>query len=593
LLFDILFFLFGWYNIFCELLGGVFMEHLSLYRKYRPSNFDEMVDQSYIVKTIKNSILNNKLSHAYLFYGPRGTGKTSMAKLVAKIVNCDNLIDFKPCDKCASCISINDKSSADVIEMDAASNNGVDEIREIRSRVNLLPNISKYKVYIIDEVHMLSIGAFNALLKTLEEPPSHVIFILATTEINKVPETILSRCQSFEFRRISIDGIVNRLKFISDAEALHVEDGVLELIGSYSNGGLRDSINMLDKLSSFSDNVTLDDFYRFKGISDPSIINDFVNNLLDSCSESVITCLDNFRNSGINYVLLINEILLNLRNRIVDNVKSNRFDNDILFRLVSDFNVLLHDVKDAIYANVIFEVGIFKLLCGNRVDISENDINLNKKDKVLKTPYTVVDETNINTLEKPQVSNDFVVEEADNAVDTSAGNGSGSSVFNNSRLSEKAIAIRVNNAFANADKSVLEKYRNEWFKFNDFVNNSEFSSVVSYLLDGVIRVAGPDYVMISVKYDSILNNAFSNLSKIESLFEMVFKNKCSLVFVLDSEWDRYKLDYVNNIKNGKKYVIIEENENDGIIDITAADSYTSAVFDDAAELFGSDIVEVR
>jgi len=279
LLFDILFFLFGWYNIFCELLGGVFMEHLSLYRKYRPSNFDEMVDQSYIVKTIKNSILNNKLSHAYLFYGPRGTGKTSMAKLVAKIVNCDNLIDFKPCDKCASCISINDKSSADVIEMDAASNNGVDEIREIRSRVNLLPNISKYKVYIIDEVHMLSIGAFNALLKTLEEPPSHVIFILATTEINKVPETILSRCQSFEFRRISIDGIVNRLKFISDAEALHVEDGVLELIGSYSNGGLRDSINMLDKLSSFSDNVTLDDFYRFKGISDPSIINDFVNNL--------------------------------------------------------------------------------------------------------------------------------------------------------------------------------------------------------------------------------------------------------------------------------------------------------------------------
>jgi len=234
--------------------------------------------------------------------------------------------------------------------------------------------------------------------------------------------------------------------------------------------------------------------------------NDFVNNLLDSCSESVITCLDNFRNSGINYVLLINEILLNLRNRIVDNVKSNRFDNDVLFRLVSDFNTLLHDVKDAIYANVIFEVGIFKLLCGNSVDVSRNDIKLNKKDKVLKNPHTVVDETNINTLDKSQVSNDFVVENADSAVDTSASNVSGSSVFNNSKLSEKSIAIRVNNAFANADKSVLEKYRNEWFKFNDFVNNSEFSSVVSYLLDGVIRVAGPDYVMISVKYDSILNN---------------------------------------------------------------------------------------
>ena len=190
------------------------MSYLALYRKYRPQTFDELAGQNFIVKILKNSIINEKISHAYLFYGPRGTGKTSVAKLLAKIVNCENLKDFTPCGECASCKSFVNKNNPDVIEIDAASNNGVDEIREIRNNVGLLPSISKYKVYIIDEVHMLSSGAFNALLKTLEEPPKHAIFILATTEFYKVPETIVSRCQCFEFSRISEDKIVDRLKYI-------------------------------------------------------------------------------------------------------------------------------------------------------------------------------------------------------------------------------------------------------------------------------------------------------------------------------------------------------------------------------------------
>src|SRR5574344_540288 len=175
----------------------------ALYRKYRPKTFDDVVGQETIIKTLKNEINNNKINHAYLFCGPRGTGKTSVAKIFAKVVNCEELKDCNPCNKCVSCTQINDGQSTDIVEIDAASNNGVDEIRELKSKVNLVPSVSKYKVYIIDEVHMLSIGAFNALLKPLEEPPHHAIFILATTDPYKLPTTILSRCQRFDFKKVN------------------------------------------------------------------------------------------------------------------------------------------------------------------------------------------------------------------------------------------------------------------------------------------------------------------------------------------------------------------------------------------------------
>ena len=211
------------------------MSYTALYRKYRPSNFSNVVGQKVVVNILKNSLMTGHISHAYLFAGPRGTGKTSIAKIFAKAVNC---LDFHNdiCGKCENCINL-EKNDIDIIEIDAASNNGVEEIRTIRDNVKLLPSFCKYKIYIIDEVHMLSTGAFNALLKTLEEPPSHVIFILATTEMNKIPLTVLSRCQRFDFTRLSVDDISSRLKFILNSENKSLSDDVINYISTVSDGG--------------------------------------------------------------------------------------------------------------------------------------------------------------------------------------------------------------------------------------------------------------------------------------------------------------------------------------------------------------------
>ena len=216
----------------------------ALYRKYRPQTLDDVCGQDTIVKIITNSILNNQINHAYLFAGPRGTGKTSIAKIFGRIVNCQNPNGCIPCGKCPSCL---EKNNSDIIEIDAASNNGVDEIRELRNKVNLVPAFGKYKVYIIDEVHMLTTGAFNALLKTLEEPPAHVIFILATTDPHKIPETIISRCQRLDFKRISDDAIVENLTKIAQKENIDVEKDALYEIARLSAGGMRDSVGMLDQ----------------------------------------------------------------------------------------------------------------------------------------------------------------------------------------------------------------------------------------------------------------------------------------------------------------------------------------------------------
>lgn len=293
------------------------MEKLSLYRKYRPKDFDNLVGQDYIKTTLINAIKSKQISHSYIFSGPRGTGKTTTARLMAKAINCENLInDFEPCNKCDLCNDINKGSLIDVIEIDAASNTSVDDVRELKENTSFAPTRSKAKVYIIDEFHMLSKSAFNALLKTLEEPPANVYFILATTELHKIPETIISRCQNFEFKRISMDSLSQRLNFIAHEEGIVVEENALKLISKYSNGGLRDAISLLEQLS-ISENITEDSVSKMLGISSIELINGFYKVIKEKDTQNALKFIDTIIESGVDLRQFIHDFINLLREKVM------------------------------------------------------------------------------------------------------------------------------------------------------------------------------------------------------------------------------------------------------------------------------------
>ena len=295
------------------------MAYQALYRKYRPQTFSDVVGQEHITETLKNELAEGKTVHAYLFTGTRGTGKTSCAKILAKAVNCLNPNGGDPCLECESCRAIFEGENTDIVEIDAASNNSVDSIRELRDLISFAPSSSKYRVYIIDEVHMLTLSAFNALLKTLEEPPSHVVFILATTEVHKLPATILSRCQRFDFRRIDNKKICERIQYIAEKENLTVTDDAATLIAAAADGGMRDALSSLDKLTSFTTNkITLDDFAEVNGMITRKMLSDFCDNVFSGDISAVLYKINSYSSCGKNLIQIITQLMHYLRNLAVN-----------------------------------------------------------------------------------------------------------------------------------------------------------------------------------------------------------------------------------------------------------------------------------
>ncbi len=288
-----------------------------LYLKYRPQVLSEVFGQDHIKKTLLSALLNNRISHAYLFTGSRGTGKTTIARILAKAVNCANPKNGEPCNKCESCKEITVGKSLDVIEIDAASNRGIDEIRELRDKIKFLPAKSRYKVFIIDEVHMLTREAFNALLKTLEEPPPHALFILATTEIHKVPETILSRCQRFDFSRIKMADLVSYLKKVSQQEKLKVENGGIELIAANAGGALRDAVNLLDQVASLGSEITIASLQAILGLTDISAVYKLVDLLIDQKITEAIELINELLERGYDLVSFDKKLIEHLRHILI------------------------------------------------------------------------------------------------------------------------------------------------------------------------------------------------------------------------------------------------------------------------------------
>ena len=367
------------------------MSYTALYRKYRPTKFSEIVGQEHITRTLKNQIISNRVGHAYLLTGGRGTGKTSAAKILARAINCLNPQDGEPCNECEICKAALQGSLTDIVEMDAASNNSVEDIRSIREEVNFLPTLAKYRVYIIDEVHMLSVGAFNALLKTLEEPPEHVKFILATTEPQKLPATILSRCQRFDYKKISPENIKSRLEYICKQSDIKITDEALKTISVLAEGAMRDGLSILERcVQEGEDEINDDKVKELVGIPKVEYINKIVNSVIDCNVDETLQNIDNVIADGKDLNNLIWEIIkyvkdilvfkssgtLNLYNdeelKQIEEI-SKKTSKERLLKSIYSLSELANDLKMTTQKTIMLEVGIMKL-CSIQEGITSNAI---------------------------------------------------------------------------------------------------------------------------------------------------------------------------------------------------------------------------
>ena len=517
------------------------MEYQVLYRKYRPHDFDSLVGQEYTKKLLKNSVINNKFAHAYIFTGPRGTGKTSSAKIFAKAINCLHSVDGNPCNKCQNCVNFD--SSPDIIELDAASNNGVDDIREIINNVRLAPSSMKIKVYIIDEFHMLSTSAFNALLLTLEEPPKDVVFILATTDIQSVPITVLSRCQRFDFKPISLQDIENRLKFVCTEEKLNVTDDAIKEIAMMSNGGLRDALSILDQVAGNDEEIDVQNVIaNFGGISNKKI-NQLLNYYENNNVAELIDYINEIKNDGIDIKVLIDKIITRIKSILID-IKLDKYQGNLnfdnLYSLVFELNKLLTGERNGANYYDLLEIVFLKYLnyfSGNNfVDKNLTKLSDSKKESVEIKTKEEKPVISAPIAEKQIISQENMSQEKNQSLDFD-------------------IDIRINNTFVNAKKEYLNNIKVKW---NDFViyESNVNKAMISYLADTNIVAVSDKYAILMNNLDITNNLINQNIKALEKDFNLFFNGNYYLVAISPKKWELERNKYINNIKNGYKYEII-------------------------------------
>ncbi len=558
------------------------MAYQALYRKYRPNSFDDFIDQDNIKKILVNSIKNNKISHAYLFSGPRGIGKTSMAKIFSKAINCDNF-DKKDdvCNKCDNCIDA-DNGSVDIIEIDAASNNGVDQIRDLRNKISIVPSNLKYKVYIIDEVHMLTNSAFNALLKTLEEPPSYVVFILATTEFYEVPETIVSRCQCYSFGRISLKSLEDRLKYIAKQEKIDITDEAVTEIAQYSNGGLRDAISMLDKIRSFTDEkITVDIFKNINGMVSQQEINSFYEAIFNKDVSQILDIINRINETGYDFKNFVERVMILTRDNIVKyytNKKEIIGSINKNVELVTILNDILNRLKDAINPVVIVQVFILKFIEESNESVEKTEdksiareIILPEKEteKASKTKKSVKEEQKSEVKEEPPIEEKKEVKESKKSEIT---------------VNEEIKKIRINNTMATANMDYKKELTKIWKDLDKYFMDNKFGKVAQLLSDTTPMVVGTDNILLTAPTDGVISNIYSNLIQIEEFIKEIYR-LMKVVVVSDNEFLSVKNKYIEDKANKITYEVMEEydklvNENNDLIN-------------QAIDLFGSDLVDIE
>ena len=517
------------------------MGYTALYRKYRPDTFKNVIGQEHIVRTLKNQIMSKRISHAYLFCGTRGTGKTSTAKIFAKTVNCLNLKDNEACNECELCKSISLNTSMNVIEIDAASNNGVDNIREIKEEVKYPPTEGKYKVYIIDEVHMLSQGAFNALLKTLEEPPEHVIFILATTDPQKVPVTILSRCQRFDFKRISINDITNALKKYLQQENVEADEKALSYIAYLSDGSMRDSLSILDQCLSFyyKEDITLEKVLNVTGTVDKSVFFEITDSILNKDLKSIMDIIERIVLDGKDIVQFVTELINHIRNLLISannfgkildmseknadklNEQSKKISIEKCIYLINEFSELLLNLKYSNNQRVLLEVCFIKI-----ISFSEG------KDIIAITER-------INKIEDTLQRGDFVQKSIENIE-----------VEKTENKPLKKIKSNLN------DMESIKKIWNDFVKNSDSIILQKANSKVNIIFsnEGIVYILSDDSLVIykieerKNDIEKEFNKYFEKNIRVLVMSEIEYKSEYDINPEYDPQYDEESEKIINNAK---------------------------------------------